>query len=74
METTQTLQMRFITQTGSRVTLSLDNPKDTLSDSEVIPMMDLIIAKNIFTSKGGDLVAKDTAQIIERTAKVIYET
>ncbi|KJS12618.1 MAG: hypothetical protein VR67_07630 [Peptococcaceae bacterium BRH_c8a] len=73
MATTQTLQMRFITQAGSRVTISLDNPKDTLTEAEVTAAMDQIIAANVFTASGGDLVGKDSAQIIDRTVNVIYE-
>ncbi|MFA7467909.1 MAG: DUF2922 domain-containing protein [Desulfotomaculaceae bacterium] len=73
MATTQTLQMRFVTQAGSRVTISLDNPKDTLTEAEVTAAMDQIIASNIFTASGGDLVSKDSAQITDRTVNVIYE-
>jgi len=73
MATTQTLQMRFVTQAGSRVTISLDNPKDTLTEAEVTTAMDQIIAANIFTASGGDLVSKDSAQITDRTVNVIYE-
>ena len=73
MATTQTLQMRFVTQAGSRVTISLDNPKDTLTEAEVTAAMDQIIAANIFTASGGDLVSKDSAQITDRTVNVIYE-
>ncbi len=73
MATTQTLQMRFVTQGGSRVTISLDNPKDTLTEAEVTAAMDQIIASNVFTASGGDLVSKDSAQIIDRTVNVIYE-
>ena len=73
MATTQTLQMRFLTQLGNRVTISLDNPTDTLTEAEVTAAMDQIIAKNIFVTSGGDLVGKDSAQIIDRTVNVIYE-
>jgi hypothetical protein len=73
MATTQTLQMRFVNQAGSRVTISLDNPKDTLTEAEVTAAMDQIIASNIFTTSGGDLIAKDSAQIVDRTVNVLYE-
>ncbi|WP_066633288.1 DUF2922 domain-containing protein [Desulfolucanica intricata] len=73
MATTQTLQMRFVTQAGSRVTISLDNPRDDLTEAEVTAAMDQIIASNIFITTGGDLVGKDSAQIIDRTVNVLYE-
>ncbi|WP_027364983.1 DUF2922 domain-containing protein [Desulfotruncus alcoholivorax] len=72
MATTQSLQMRFVTQAGTRVTISLDNPRDNLTEAEVAAAMDQIIAKNIFVTGGGDLVAKDNAQIVDRTTSVIY--
>lgn len=72
MATTQSLQMRFVTQAGNRVTISLDNPKDNLTEAEVTAAMDQIIAKNIFVTSGGDLVTKDNAQIVDRTVSVIY--
>ncbi len=73
MAATQTLQMSFVNQAGTRVTISLDNPKDTLTQAEVVAAMDQIIAKNIFISTGGDLVAKHSAHIIDRTVNVLYE-
>ena len=73
MAVTQTLQLRFINQAGNRVSISLDNPKDTLTEAEVTAAMDQIIAKNIFVTSGGDLVGKDMAQIIDRTVNVIYQ-
>jgi len=73
MATTQTLQMTFVNQVGTHTTISMDNPKDTLTQAEVVAAMDLIIAKNIFNSAGGDLVSKYAAQIIDRTVNVLYE-
>jgi len=70
---TQTLQMTFLNQAGGRVTISLDEPKDTLTSTEILAAMDLIIAKNIFSTSGGDLVTKDSARIIDRTVNVLYE-
>ena len=39
----------------------------------VTAAMDQIIAKNIFVTSGGDLVGKDSAQIVDRTVNVIYQ-
>jgi len=73
MATTQTLQMTFVNQAGTRTTFSLDNPKDALTQAEVTAAMDQMIAKNIFNTAGGDLVSKYSAQIIDRTVNVLYE-
>jgi hypothetical protein len=73
MAVTQTLQMTFVNAVGTRATISLDNPKDTLTQAEVTAAMDQIIAKNIFNSAGGDLVSKYSAEIIDTTTNVLYE-
>ncbi len=73
MADTQTLQMSFVNQAGTRTTISLDNPKEALTQAEVVAAMDQIIAKNIFNTSGGDLVAKYSAQIVDKTVNVLYE-
>ncbi|KAF1086289.1 hypothetical protein SPSYN_00006 [Sporotomaculum syntrophicum] len=73
MAVTQTLKMSFVNQAGTKTTISLDNPKDTLTQAEVTAAMDQIIAKNIFNSAGGDLVSKHSAAIIDTTTTVLYE-
>ncbi len=73
MAVTQTLKMSFVNQAGTKTTISLDNPKDTLTQAEVTAAMDQIIAKNIFNSAGGDLVSKHSAEIIDTTTTVLYE-
>ncbi|KFI35438.1 hypothetical protein HY00_05000 [Peptococcaceae bacterium SCADC1_2_3] len=69
----QTLRMVFRNQASRNVTLSLDNPIDTLTTAEIEVLMDLIIARNIFTSTGGDLVAKQDARIIDTTTNDLYD-
>ena len=67
MAVTQTLRLTFLNQANRNVTLSLENPRDNLTAAEVQGVMDTIIAKNIFTSSGGDLVSKVSATIIDTT-------
>ena len=62
----KTLVMTFLNQEGSRASISLPAVKDTLTETEVSAAMDVVIAKNIFFSTGGDLVTKHAAQITER--------
>ena len=62
----KSLVMTFLNQEGSRTSISLPAVKDALTETEVSAAMDVVIAKNIFASTGGDLVAKQTAQITER--------
>jgi len=69
----QTLQLTFVNQAGSRSTITLDNPKPGLTQGEVTAAMDLVIARNIFTTAGGDLTAKYSAQVVDRSVNVLYE-
>jgi len=72
LATTKTLRMGFKNMEGKTVTISLDNPKDDLTEATITTAMDLIIARNIFTSSGGDLVSKLDAKIIETTTTDLY--
>ena len=71
--TAQTLRMVFKNEAGSNFTLSLDNPRDTLTTAEIETVMDSIIAKNIFLTTGGPLVAKEDIKIIDRTTNDMYD-
>jgi hypothetical protein len=64
--------MGFLSQAGKNVTLSLDNPRNDLTAADVQASMDLIIARNIFTSTGGDLVSKVNARIIDTTTTELF--
>lgn len=66
------LRMSFKNEGGNTVSISLDNPKAGLTGAEVEAAMDLIIAKNIFTSSGGDLATKSDAKIIDTTVTDLY--
>ena len=60
------LMMTFITQGGDKVTLSLNGIREDLTGEEIEAVMDVIIAKNAFITKGGDLKGKYSAQIISK--------
>ncbi len=65
---TKTLEMVFRNQAGKEVVLSIADPKDNLTKAQVAPVMQDIIAKNVFTTKGGDLVQAVDARIRTRDA------
>jgi hypothetical protein len=60
------LEMIFQNAAGRRTTLALPDPRPDLTASEVRAAMELILARNIFTSPGGDLVAIASARIVSR--------
>lgn len=63
---TKTLQLIFGNAAGRQVTLSIADPRDNLTEAEVRAVMELILARNIFTSSGGDLTAIAGARIVTR--------
>ena len=67
MAVSQTLKMVFLTQSGARTTISVDNPRDDVTQAEVQAAMNTVVSKNVFTGTGGDLTAIDSAKIVDTT-------
>ena len=55
----KTLVMKFITETGTKVSLNVTNVKDTVDDTKIKAFMDLVKEKAVFTFKGGDIISID---------------
>lgn len=62
----KTLQMVFQNQIGKNVSISIGDIKDSITSEEIKNLMQLIIAKNIFESTGGDLTTIMSADIVTR--------
>ncbi len=45
----------------------MNNVREDITEAEVSAAMDVIIEKNVFTSTGGDLKSKDSAEIVDRS-------
>lgn len=65
---TKTLEMVFRNQSGKEVVLSVADPREDLTKAEVDAVMGDIVAKNIFSSKGGDFIQAIEARIRTRDA------
>lgn len=61
---TRVLEMDFATELGRTITLRVPDALDTLTGAQAAALMDTIIARNIFTSTGGDLTGKTAAHIV----------
>lgn len=61
------LQLIFRTAEGSRKTISVEDPKTDLTDAQVQSAMETIVAKNIFSTSGGDLVEPLEARKVTTT-------
>ena len=64
MKTTKRLVMVFKTDSDNNVSISVDNPKDSLKESEIKSAMETIIAKDVFAPKEEKLVALVEARIV----------
>ena len=64
METTKKLIMSFLTSDDKKVSLSVDNPREDITEGEIKSAMDLIVSKNIFAPNGGDIVQAVEAKVV----------
>jgi hypothetical protein len=62
----KSLELQFVNQQGKIVRIVLENPIEPVNASQVSAVMDTIIAANIFTSNGGDFVAKQGARLLQQ--------
>lgn len=65
------LQMSFLTEQGTTSSMTLDEPKEELTEVEVKAVMDLIINQNIFNTAKGDLLEIKSAKIVTTTEEVL---
>lgn len=65
------LELIFTNELGKNVTISIDEPNEPVDANAVQAAMDEIIAQNVFTSTGGDLVHKKAARVVERNVTEI---
>ena len=56
MEQTKKLMMTFKTSADKNISLSIDNPRDDINETEIKTAMDLVVSKNIFAPNGEDIV------------------
>jgi hypothetical protein len=64
----KTLVMNFLNEEGKKTAVRVNNVKEDITDAEVSAAMDVIIAKNIFASTGGDLKFKDSAELMDKNS------
>ena len=64
METKKRLVMTFLTGVGWKISISIDDPKENITEAEIVDAMNLIVEKNIFAPYGSELVATVDAKVI----------
>jgi hypothetical protein len=66
------LEMTFVNSAGTSSKISVDNPKEDLTLEEVQTGMASIVAANVFTSSGGDLVSAKSARIVSTEVNQLF--
>lgn len=64
MITTKKLLMTFLTGVGRKVSLSIDDPREDLSEEDVVDAMNLILEKNIFAPYVSDFESTVEAKVV----------
>ena len=64
MEQTKRLVMTFKTTDDKKVSLSVDNQREDVTESEIKDAMDLVVSKNIFAPNGADIVSAVEAKVV----------
>ena len=64
MEQTKRLVMTFKTTDDKKVSLSVDNPREDITESEIKDAMDLVVSKNIFAPNGADIGSAVEAKVV----------
>ncbi|MGI2326654.1 DUF2922 domain-containing protein [Planococcus sp. YIM B11945] len=68
----KTLELIFQTAAGKDVTLSVDEPRENVTEQEMLAGMQAIIAQNIFEVQGSPFSLAKGARVVERNV-VEYE-
>lgn len=71
--TNKVLRLSFLTSMGKTVSFTIPYPRPGLTWSEVENVMETVIAKNIFLTGSGEIVAKRDARIIDTTTEDLYD-
>ena len=62
---TRVLYMTFKNTLGNSCTITVEDPRDDIEETDIINAMNLIKEKNIFQPKGHDLVTAVSAKIVD---------
>ena len=58
------LIMTFKTTDDKSVSLSIDNPREDITENEIKTAMDLVVSKNIFAPSGADIANAVSSKVV----------
>lgn len=64
METKKKLLMTFMTKVGRKMSISVDDPREDITEADIKNVMDTIVSKNIFAPYGSDIETGVEAKIV----------
>ena len=64
MEQTKKLLMTFKTTDDKKISLSVDDPREDVLESEIKSAMNLVVSKNIFAPGGSDIAEAISAKVV----------
>ncbi|MEG2789243.1 MAG: DUF2922 domain-containing protein [Romboutsia sp.] len=64
METKKKLVMSFMTVLGRAISISVDDPRENITEAEIKACMDLIVSKNIFNHYDSEIEKAVEAKIV----------
>ena len=64
METKKRLVMSFRNELDRVVSISVDDPREDISEIEIKNFMDMVVEKQIFNPNGADIVAVVEAMVV----------
>ena len=65
MNVTKKLLMTFKTDEDKNMSISVEDPRENITESEILEAMNLIIEKDVFMPNGEALVEKVGAKVVE---------
>lgn len=65
MEIKNKLVMTFKTSNGKNISLSVDDPRENLTESEIKSAMTLVLSKGVFVVNGEELAALVDAKVVQ---------
>ena len=60
--------MNFLNEAGKKTSVRVNDVRENVTEAEVSAAMDVIVAKNIFSTTGGDLKYKDSAELTDKSS------
>ncbi|NLY68052.1 MAG: DUF2922 domain-containing protein [Tissierellia bacterium] len=61
------LEMEFLDSTGGKFKVTIDDPREDITGEEIKTVMEDIVARDIFYTNAGSIVAANAARIITTT-------